>query len=29
MKVKSGIRAGSHGLEGVRNHKRPAGKGGV
>jgi hypothetical protein len=29
MKVKSGIRAGSNGIEGVRAHKRPAGKGGV
>jgi len=29
MKVKTGLRAGSHGIEGVRSHKKPAGKGGV
>ena len=27
MKVKTGIRAGSHGIEGVRSHPRPVGKG--
>ena len=29
MKVKSGIKAGRHGLESVKRRPRPAGKGGV
>lgn len=29
MKVQTGIKAGSKGIEGVRSHRKPAGKGGV